>query len=257
MDIFEDKFPIHVVHGHKCVEVMPIMASQKHLCQLIMERLPETTFVLAFGEDRACEEMYRYLRQDWAVLPHRTALTCTVGNKSAAAEFFATNVNEVVTLLSALVGLTRPIDRTTSRALFDQRFGLHHHNTTRQSAEEYDLLPKKRSQSEGRFSNMLAKRLQSRPMTPSLGPTYLNVPSLATAMLSDESLASSTGAVQGVLPTMKGKAVIGEGRFPKGALAHVRHSYEHRSVNKSPSLSSSNRRHQDLVPTTLHLLKNE
>lgn len=90
------KLPVEAVSGHKVIEVRPIGIHKGRFVQHMLNKYPQTDFILCLGDDATDEDMYKVLPPD--------AWSCHIGSSHTAARCYAESQAQAIQLLEALAG---------------------------------------------------------------------------------------------------------------------------------------------------------
>lgn len=100
-DAFETAFQIHAVLGRKNIEVRPQSASKLSALKTILSRYKDADHALYIGDERSDEECFGQISQMQTESGSQVKrfISCTVGNKSSNASYFAIGVTDVLNIL--------------------------------------------------------------------------------------------------------------------------------------------------------------
>ncbi|SAM00463.1 hypothetical protein [Absidia glauca] len=98
-DSVNKNFAVHAVAGRTNIEVMPHEVNKSGIANRVLQDV-QPDFVLSIGDDRTDEDMFSFLNKQ--TVANTTVVTCTVGSRSTEAQYYITNVDQVIHVLDCL-----------------------------------------------------------------------------------------------------------------------------------------------------------
>lgn len=78
---------------------MPHEVNKSGIANRVLQDV-QPDFVLSIGDDRTDEDMFSFLNKQ--TVAKTTVITCTVGSRSTEAQYYITNVDQVIHVLDSL-----------------------------------------------------------------------------------------------------------------------------------------------------------